>query len=438
VSVQRPPEWLSVRQAVGRILDSAAPLGDEEVPLLHAVGRILAERIVAPIDQPPWDNSGMDGFAVRSEDIAQASGETPVSLEVIESIPAGGFPTRPVGRGQATKIMTGAPVPDGADSIIRDEHVRQHDDRVEILSNADARRNVRRRAEDLREGTVVLEPGIVLGSAEMGVLATVLRARVRVSRKPHVAILSTGDELADIHERDTVLAGRKIVNSNSYALAAAVTMAGGQPVLLGIAHDTHESLREHLAFAGRSDALITSGGASVGEHDLVKEVLTELGFTLDFWRVRMRPGSPFSFGTLRRIPVFGLPGNPVSALVTFEVLVRPALRRMLGASAVYPPSVRVRAGTAIPRAGRLTHFVRAVFQGTGAGTTAVPTGPQGSGILSSMTAADALLVVPPGTDDVAAGTELAAIPLRAGTGASVTPDFLADVDDASDPEPRTA
>jgi molybdopterin molybdotransferase len=429
VSVQRPQEWLSVRHAVERILDAVSPLGDEEVPLLHAIGRILAERIVAPIDQPPWDNSGMDGFAVRSEDIARASADAPVSLEVIENIPAGGFPSLPVGRGQATKIMTGAPIPEGADSVVRDEHTDQDDDRIQILNSADARRNIRRRAEDLREGTVVLEPGTLLSSAEIGVLATVIRARVRVARKPHVAILSTGDELADIHERDTVLAGRKIVNSNSYALAAAVTMAGGQPVLLGIANDTHQSLREHLAFAGRSDALMTSGGASVGEHDLVKEVLTELGFALDFWRVRMRPGSPFSFGTLRRIPVFGLPGNPVSALVTFEVLVRPALRKMLGASAVYPPSMRVRAGAPIPRAGRLTHFVRAVFQGTGTGFTATPTGPQGSGILSSMTAADALLVVPPGTEDVTPGTELAAIPLRAAVNAIATPDFLADVAD---------
>jgi len=409
-----PGGWLSVREAVERILAAVAPLGVECVPLLEAFGRTLAEPAVSPVDHPPWDNSAMDGYAVRAADVRGARPDAPVVLEVIEAVPAGGFPTRAVGAGQAVRLMTGAPLPEGADSVVRLEHTAPAGPgRVAVRDDADAGRNVRPRGEDLRRGAVVVEAGRVLRPGELGVLAAAGYARVAVYRRPRVGILSTGDELAGLEEYDEVRAGRKIANSNSYAVAGAVRAAGGEPVLLGIARDDPADLRARLerACGLGLDALLTTAGASVGDHDLVKDVLLEMGFTLDFWRVRMRPGSPVSFGRLGGLPVFGLPGNPVSALVTFEVLVRPALRRMQGRTAVHPPTIRVRAAEPIPGRPGLTHFLRARLEPGEELPLARLTGPQGSALLHSMAAADALLVVPEDRAGVAAGEVLAAIPL---------------------------
>ncbi len=417
----RAPDWLSVRVAVERILRATPSVDSETVDILCAVRRVLSEPIVAPVDQPPWDNSAMDGFAVRAIDVESASREAPVRVKLTESVPAGGFPSRSVQPGEAIKVMTGAPIPDGADSVIRIEHANEQvDGTIEILDATDVRRNVRMRAEDLHAGATVLERGQLLRAGEVGLLATVGVRNVRVARKPRIAILSTGDELADIDEFDDVLSGRRIVNSNTYSWAAAIQIAGGEPVLLGIARDNVDSLREKLEQARGADMLVTTAGASVGEHDLVKDVLDAIGFTLDFWRVTMKPGSPFSFGTLDGMPVFGLPGNPVSALVTFEVLVRPAVRRMLGRPAVYAPTVHALAADALPAAGRLTHFVRGQMMWADGAWQARTTGPQGSGILSSVAAADALLVVPAG-DGIDAGGDVVAIPI--GSGDDAQPDM---------------
>ncbi|HEX6940833.1 MAG TPA: gephyrin-like molybdotransferase Glp [Longimicrobiales bacterium] len=449
-------DWLSVPDAIERILAAVRPLPAETVPLPDALGRTLAEPAVSPIDQPPWDNSAMDGFAVRGADVQGATREAPVRLTVVDDIPAGGFPARPIGPGEAARIMTGAPVPEGADSVIRVEHTSawpgpERDgappraapapvrpaprpaDRTAaarpaepaadaaggvgttllVFSDADAGRNIRRRGEDVRAGTRVLEPGCVLGPAEIGLLAATGHAVAPVRRRPRIAILSNGDELVDLDRFDEVLAGRRIVNSNAYALAAAVTWAGGEPVPLGIAADDPADLRARLAAGRDADAIVTTAGASVGQHDLVKDALAGLGYRLDFWRIRMRPGSPFSFGRLDGVPVFGLAGNPVSALVTFEILVRPAIRRMLGRRAVHAPTLRVRAAERIPGAGRLTHFPRARLERDADGRLAARlTGSQGSGVLSSVAAADALLVVPAGVEAVAPGEEIVAIPLH--------------------------
>jgi molybdopterin molybdotransferase len=418
------PDWLGIREALDRILAAVAPLPSERVPILEAAGRVLAESVVSPIDQPPWDNSAMDGFAVRSADVRGASRESPARLRVVDEIPAGAFPRRPLGPGEAARIMTGAPIPEGADSVIRLEHTdawtgsREERGRgspgetVEVFDDSDVDRNVRRRGEDLRRGETVLEPGRVLRPGEIGLLATVGRAEVAVHRRPRVAILANGDELVDLDRFDEVRAGRRIVNSNSYGLAAAVRAAGAEPLLLGIAADDAASLRAHLERAREADLLITTAGASVGDHDLVKEVLESLGFALDFWRVRMRPGSPFSFGRLGDLPVFGLAGNPVSALVTFEVLVRPAIRKMLGRREIHAPTVRAVAAERIPGAGRLTHFPRARLEPDGrGGWLARLTGPQGSGILTSVAAADALLVVPEGIAAIEPGEPVVALPL---------------------------
>lgn len=427
---ERPADWLTARDALERILATLRPLPPERVPLAEALGRVLAETVVSPVDQPPWTNSGMDGFACRAEDVAGAAPAAPRLLRVIEDVPAGAFPSRPIGPGEAVRLMTGAPVPEGADTVVRLEDAEPHrGDVVAVLKDRDAGRNLRERGEDLRAGEAVLEPGRVLRPAEIGVLASVGRAEPAVTRRARVAILSNGDELVDLDAFDEVLAGRRIVTSNTYALAAAVRAAGGEPLVLGIARDNRASLREHLARAAGADALVTTAGASVGDHDLMKEVLEELGYHIDFWRVKVQPGSPFSFGRLDRgaagggpagdasgggtLPVFGLPGNPVSALVTFELFVRPALRRLHGRRDVYPATVRVRTAERIESRSGLLRFLRATLAPDGAGGwRARLTGPQGSGILTSVARADALLVVPIDVSVVEPGTELLALPLR--------------------------
>ena len=410
-------DWLSVREALDRILAAVAPLGAERVPVADAAGRTLAEDIRSPIDHPPWDNSAMDGYAVRAADVRGASRSAPVVLEVIDSVRAGSFAKRSVGPGQAIRIMTGAPMPEGADSVVRVEDTEARPgmpERIAIFDDRDAGRNIRRRAEDLRAVSLVLEAGRVLRPGEIGVLAAVGRAEVAVRRRPRIGILSTGDELAGPEAFEHVRAGRRIADSNSYALAAAVATAGGVPVRLGIARDDETSLRAHIEAAAGLDALITSAGASVGEHDLVRDVLDRLGLELDFWRVRMRPGSPFSFGRFGRMLVFGLPGNPVSALVTFEVLVRPALRRMAGRRDVHSRTIRVRVAEPIESKAGLAHFLRVRLEPDGAGGLAARlTGGQGSGIMSSMAEADALLVVPEAVERLAEGEEAVAIPLPA-------------------------
>lgn len=409
----RAPDWLPLEQASRIILSRVRPLDRETVPLADAHGRVLAAAIESAIAHPAWDNSAMDGFAVRSQDVAAATRERPAVLRVTEEVPAGQFPTRALGPGEAIKVMTGAPVPDGADGVTRIEYTEPGDEpgTVRVLDGGDAGRNIRRKGEDLEIGDRPLEAGTLLRPAEVGVLAMLGQPAVPVYRRPRVGILSSGDELADFDDLDLVHAGRRIMNSNSYALAAQVEEAGAEPALLGIARDSRASLRRHLQAAAGCDALITSAGLAVGDHDYVKEVLDELGMQFLFYRVKMRPGSPFTFGVLGEMPVFALPGNPVSAMVTFEVLVRPALRKMMGLTRYQRPRRRVKLAEPLATTAQLTHFYRVVLERQDGAWRARLTGPQGSGILTSMADADALLEVP-GEARFAAGTELDAIPLR--------------------------
>lgn len=407
--VDRAADWLTVGQALRRIIDAVRAVGAEQVPLSAAYGRTLAEDVIASVDLPLWDNSGMDGYATRSEDVRSASRAQPVVLRVVDDIAAGGFPSRPIGPGEAARIMTGAPVPEGADCVIRIEHVEERaDGTVAILDALDAGKNVRARGEDVRAGSVVLCAGELVRPATIGVLASVGAASVPVRRRPRVAILSTGDELVELADFDAVRAGRRIVDSNSPALAAAVMSVGCEAVPLGLARDDVHDIRSRLELARNADAIVTTAGASVGEHDVVKQALEDAGFDLHFWRVQMRPGSPFSFGMLpgngRGVPVFGLPGNPVSALVTFEVLVKPALRRMQGRSRIFPRAVHVRAAERIGSKRGLVHFLRVRLARAADGVEeASLTGPQGSGILTSVANADALLVIPLERDGLEAG-----------------------------------
>lgn len=413
----RQPDWLLISTALDRILQTIVPVGFEEVDLTAAFGRTLVRPVASPIDQPPWANSAMDGYAVRAADIAGATETGPRVLDLLESVPAGAFPTLAVGPGQAIGVMTGAPIPEGADGVVRIEHTRRlGGNRIEVLDDADAGRNVRPKGEDLTLGEEVLPAGTVLRAGEIGVLATVGCARPPVSRRPRVGILSTGDELADLHDFESVLAGRRIINSNSYSLAAATLATGAEPVLLGIARDNQASLAEHLSAVRELDALVTTAGASVGEHDVVKDALERIGMQTEFWRVRIRPGSPFSYGLIPRdgkapLPVFGLPGNPVSAVVTFEILVKPALRRMLGRSDVHARTIHVTAAERIASSAGLVRFLRVRLERRGEAHFARLTGEQGSGILTSVARADALLVVPLEVEVVEEGETVVALPL---------------------------
>jgi molybdopterin molybdotransferase len=316
--------------------------------------------------------------------------------------------------------MTGAPVPEGADTVIRVEHtdggsgIGTAGASVEIRSDADAGRNVRPRGQEMRAGARVLEAGRVLRAAELGVAASGGRGALAVVRRPVVGLLTCGDALVDVDGFEEVLAGRRIVSSNSYTLAAQVAEAGGEPRLLGISPDDPGALREHLLRARGCDVLVTSAGVSVGEHDLVRGVLAELGLRPVFWRVRIRPGSPIAFGwidDLGGIPWFGLPGNPVSSMVTFELFVRPTLLRMAGHSELLRPTTEVRMREEVPPSPGLTLLLRAALT-PGDPPIASLTGPQGSGILSSMAAADALVVIPEDHPGSTAGALFPAIRLR--------------------------
>ena len=393
-------------EAARIILDNCRPLSSERRPLRDALDAVLAEDVTSPIDLPPWDNSAMDGYAVRSADLAQAE----TVLEVIETIPAGQFPQKSIGKAQATRIFTGAPLPQGADTVIRQEDTALGEDsngRVAIRNTRDAKKNIRRRGEDIRKGVVVLTAGAALGPAQLGVLASIAWGTPLVHRRPRVAFMGSGDEIVDLDRRDEILAGTKIATSNSYTLDALIRRAGAEPVNLGVARDSKESLREHLRGAAEADLLITTAGVSVGEHDLVRDVLQELGGELKLWRIAMRPGAPVGFGLLRGIPWIGLPGNPVSTMVTFELFVRPAIRRLQGHRLPYRHTTPVTAAEPITLGPRLRHYLRAIVENGQARLT----GPQGSGILTSMVLANALLIVPAELSTVPAGTELEALVL---------------------------
>ena len=376
---------------------------------------MLAEDVVSPLTLPAHANSAMDGFAARAADVRGAARDRPRRLTVVEEVRAGGLPTKTVGPGEATRVFTGAPLPDGADGVIRQEDTRLEGAVVCVLDDRDAGRNVRLAGEDLQRGARVLEAGTPLGPAQLGLLASMARARVRVRRRARVGILASGDEIADLDEAEAILAGRKTASSNSYTLEALVRLAGAVPVPLGIAADTKASVREHMERGvASSDLVVSTAGVSVGEYDYVRSVLEEMGCEMVVNKVRMRPGSPTSFGVVRGVPWIGLPGNPVSTMVCFELFVRPAIRRMQGHVLVHRRTVRAVSDDPLHTPGRLTHFLRAALRQTPEGWRARLTGPQGSGILTSMARANALLIVPEEVEELPAGATLDALLLEDG------------------------
>jgi molybdopterin molybdotransferase len=412
-----PAAPLQIAEAVARILAEVRPLEPVKRPLLDAYNSVLAADAVAPVTLPPWDNSAMDGYAVRAADITRV----PASLRVIESVAAGQFPSRTVGAGEATVIMTGAPLPKGADTVVRVEDTDGGTTTVEIRDARDAGKNVRPRGEDIVEGHVAIAAGTPLGAAQIGVLASLGFAEVDVVRAPRVAILTSGDELVELDRFSEVRAGKKIVSSNGYTLRTLVRAAGAEPVYLGIARDTPDALRALLERARDCDAIITSAGISVGEHDYLRDVLTQMGADMKFWRVRMRPGAPIGFGLVDGKPWIGLPGNPVSTMVTFELFARPAIYKMCGRRRIFRRPVPVVLGERVTLAAELTHFLRAVVTVRDGQRTAVLTGPQSSGMLTSMSNANALLIMPADHLTVEAGETLHAILI--GDDADLASDF---------------
>lgn len=400
---------LSAREAAVSILAAVVPQPALRVPLDDALDSVLAETITSPIDLPPWLNSAMDGYAVRATDVRGASESAPVRLRVIETIPAGHFPVHSIHEGEAARIFTGAPLPEGADSVVRQEDTDGGDAVVTIMRDRDAGVNIRHAGEDLRRGETVLTAGTPLGPAELGVLASMAVAHPLVHRRPRVGILGGGDEIVDVDQPEEILSGRKTASSNTHTLKALVRRTGAEPVNLGIARDTPESMRIHLEAAADSDLLVTTAGISVGEHDYLRAVLEELGAEQRFWKLRMRPGAPVGFGLLRGIPWIGLPGNPVSTMVTFELFVRPAIRKMSGHALPFRRTVPVRLTEPISLKPRLQHFLRAVVTEGPGGPEARLTGPQGSGILTSMAAANALLIIPEGQFETPAGATVPAL-----------------------------
>lgn len=406
-SWEDPEAMLGVDQAREQILAAVEPLEPTSVSLLDALGLVLAEDVVAASDIPPFRNSAMDGYAVRSADTRGASHGQLVELAVIAEIPAGYSPQVEIGPGQAVRIMTGAALPAGADAVVRFEETDERErgpgrDTVSIRRAIRPWENVREAGEDVPAGTVVVPRGTILRPADIGLLASVNRSLVQVHRRPRVGILSTGDEVIDLGPE---LRPGQIRNSNSYTLAAMVKQYGGEPILLGVARDAVDDLRQRLRAARGADMLITSGGVSIGDYDVVKDVLRAEG-EIALWQVRIKPGKPMAFGRIGHIPLLGLPGNPVAAVVAFLQFGRPALLKMLGRSSWEIPTLRARLATPHENRGRRRHFVRGVIERLEDGYVARPVGGQGSGVLTSVARANCLIVLPETWDHAEAGAEV--------------------------------
>ena len=404
---------ISVEEALDRILSRVAVLGDERVALTRALHRVLADDVESPRDMPPWPASSMDGYALRSGDTRAAAALSPARLALAGRVPAGAMAERPLRPGEAFRIFTGAPLPEGADAVIPQEDVTAEGGILLVPRPVADGDFVRPRGEDMKRGDRVLERGRILSAADIGMLAAVGRTPVGVVRRPRVGILSTGDELVDLGGR---IGPGQIPNSNSYSLIAQVIEAGAVPVSLGIARDRREDIEARLRWGLGCDLLISSAGVSVGEHDFVKAALERLGAEQHLWLVDMRPGKPIAFSTIPQdgkgaLAVFALPGNPVSAMVTFEVLVRPAILRMAGHGRLHRPTITARALAPIVNRDRRRGYLRVTLTPADDGYGARLTGTQSSGVLRSMVAADGLAVVP-GETTVQTGQPVKVIVLR--------------------------
>jgi len=404
---------ISADEALKIVVSNVYRLGIERVPILHAMNRVLAEEIRSPRDIPGFDNSAMDGYAVRAADIIAASETRPVRLKVIGTLAAGMMPQATVNAGTAVRTMTGAPLSPGADAIVQVERTRAEGDLVEILASAEPGAFVRPRGEDLHAGELVMASGKRVTPADIGTLASLNRAMVDLYRQPRVAIVATGDELVDV---DQIPTGAQVVNSSAYALASGIVDAGGQASILKVARDTVEEVRERLSEALAFDVVLSTGGVSVGQFDHVKGVMDELGMRQHFHGVAQKPGRPLKFGTISGRPVFGLPGNPVSTLVCFYLYVRPALLKMAGRDELGLPRVMVRCAARIRVANNLTEFVRVKLERRNGELFAMPAGNQSSGVLSSLSRADGLLIGPAARSELLEGDQATVLMLNGAPG----------------------
>ena len=410
---------ISVDQALERILSSMNVLEEERRSILDCLGQVLAEDVHAGVNVPPMDNSTFDGFAVRAEDIRGASPQSPRLLRVIDTVFAGSISKRDVSPGTAVRIMTGAPMPKGADCVVMfedtDEVQRKESAKspaeIGILREAASGANIRYTGESVAKGSVVLAKGVVIRPSEIGVLASIGCETVMVIRRPVVAILATGNELIEIGKP---LSDGKIYNSNGYSVAAQVLQYGGIPKLLGIALDKEDSLVDSLRKGLDADMLITIGGVSMGDYDIVKDVLAKQG-EMVFWQVRLKPGKPLAFGKIRggkkggvarEIPHLGLAGNPVSCMVNFELFVRPSILKMMGKKNLSKPTVEAVMESRIANKDGRRTFARVIVERRGGQYFARLTGQQGSGILTSMALANGLAVVPEDKAEVREGEKL--------------------------------
>ena len=395
---------IQVQDALDTILAKINFKGVEKVPLEQALGRVLAEDVVSRINNPPLDNSAMDGYALIAEDIQSATPENPVKLEVVEEIAAGYTAKGILQPGQAMRIMTGAPIPAGANAVLMQEDTKKDGKIIFCEDRADVEENIRKAGEDVKIGEVVLKKGIPLSPAHIGMLAVVGRSQIAVSQRPIVAILSTGDEILELDETPE---GPQIFNSNGHMLAAQIKSAGGIPLYLGIAKDTEKDLMEKFEWALKADIVVSSGGVSVGDYDLVKSSLQKMGQDMLFWKVAMKPGKPLAFGRIGKIPIFGLPGNPVSSFVSFEQFVRPSLRKVLGCSDLSHKTVQAKLTRTIHKKPGRLHFLSSIVSWTDGEYTVTPAGEQGSGILKSAANANSLLIFPLEADEIKQGQEVA-------------------------------
>ncbi len=398
---------LSVAQARQRILDQILSLEPEDLPLEHAHGRVLAEDITASRSVPPFANSAMDGYAVRADDIAHASPERPARLRLIGEVRAGVAPPAAVSATTALRIMTGAVVPEGADAVVRLEDTEESDDQVEVRVEAAAGTNIRAAGSDIHPGDRIGTAGRVLTPGLVGVLASAGLDSVRCIRRPRVLVLTTGDELRDAGEP---LGPGQITNTNRYTLRAAVEEAGGVVLDAGAAPDDRAELRRRLAQATDADLVVTTGGVSMGAYDLVRSILEE-DDAIDFWQVALRPGKPLAFGSVGGVPLIGLPGNPVSTLVGFELFVRPAVLKLQGRTDLERPRARAVTEETLASPPHLEQYFRGIARRTSAGLRVRLTGDQGSHVLRSMADANCLVVMPAQVGQIAAGDPVEIIEL---------------------------
>ncbi len=410
----------AVEDALAAILKPLKPVEGESLPITHVLQRVLAEPVISLTNVPPFRNSAMDGYAVIAADVAAATSDAPTQLQLVETIPAGKSPTQTVESGQTARIMTGAPMPNGADTVIRFEDTSEArplaglpDDRIALYKAVSAGDNVRQAGEDIRMGQTILQPGQRLRPQDIGVLAAIGQAKVTVHRRPRVAILATGDELVGL---DELITPGKIRNSNEYSVAAQVEQYGGLPIRLGIAGDSVEALTQKIkaGLAEDVDLFLTSAGVSVGEYDMVKAVLGKEG-RINLWQVNIKPGKPLAFGQLKKgVPLIGLPGNPVAAMVAFEVFVRPAILKLGGCTDLSRPTLQATLDEDVTNSGR-RHYMRGQLRlvdgqyrvsTRDSGVTV-----QGSGILTSLVWANCLVIVPEDVTHLPAGSTVQVWPL---------------------------